>query len=230
MLSMKRLTLPALAILLAARGPALAQQAHLTPPAVSRPGAQAINQQLADAVAQELRASGVLKSYRIDVTVLSGQVELTGMVGDEGQRDEAMRLARGVPGVADVKSKLAMTNPGTVQQTQLMAQETLPTPRKSELPGEPVPSFRATIPQHRSQQMAPPLPPYAWPTYAPYNNYSRVAYPEFYPYNAFPFIGPVHPFPKVPLGWRCVKLEWDDGHWWYSSHAQKRDWWHLRYW
>jgi hypothetical protein len=34
----------------------------------------------------------------------------------------------------------------------------------------------------------------------------------------------------VPLGWRCVKLEWDDGHWWYSSHAQKRDWWHLRYW
>ena len=62
----------------------------------------------------------------------------------------------------------------------------------------------------------PRLPPYAWPTYAPYNNYSRVAYPTAYPYNAFPFIGPYYPFPKVPLGWRKVQLEWEDGHWCYG--------------
>ena len=76
---------------------------------------------------------------------------------------------------------------------------------------------------------APRMPPYAWPTYAPYNNYSRVAYPEAYPYNAWPFIGPVYPFPKVPLGWRSIKLEWDDGYWWYSRTASKYDWWKLRY-
>ena len=76
----------------------------------------------------------------------------------------------------------------------------------------------------------PHMPPYSWPTYAPYNNWSRVAYPLNYPYNAWPFIGPIYPFPKVPLGWRSVKLEWDDGYWWYSKVACKYDWWRLRFW
>jgi hypothetical protein len=76
----------------------------------------------------------------------------------------------------------------------------------------------------------PRMPPYSWPTYAPYNNFSRVAYPAAYPYNAWPFIGPIYPFPKVPLGWRSVKLEWDDGFWWYSKVACKYDWWRLRFW
>ena len=73
------------------------------------------------------------------------------------------------------------------------------------------------------------MPPYAWPTYAPYNNYSRVGTPLAYPYNSFPFIGPVYPFPKVPLGWRSVRLEWDDGFWWFSKTASRWDWWKLRY-
>ena len=73
------------------------------------------------------------------------------------------------------------------------------------------------------------MPPYAWPTYAPYNNFSRVAYPLSYPYNAFPYIGPFYPFPKVPLGWRSVKLEWDDGYWWFTKHNNKYDWWRLRF-
>lgn len=77
---------------------------------------------------------------------------------------------------------------------------------------------------------APNMPPHAWPTYAPHNNYSRVAYPLAYPYNSWPFIGPLYPYPKVPLGWRSVKLEWDDGYWWYSKVGCKHDWWKLRYW
>ena len=89
---------------------------------------------------------------------------------------------------------------------------------------------RATQGNHPARAVPPKMPPYAWPTYAPYNNYSRVAYPEAYPYNAWPFIGPPYPFPKVPLGWRSVKLEWDDGYWWYSRTASKYDWWKLRYW
>ncbi|MGL4553384.1 MAG: hypothetical protein ACRC33_19630, partial [Gemmataceae bacterium] len=76
----------------------------------------------------------------------------------------------------------------------------------------------------------PNMPPYAWPTYAPYNNFSRVAYPTAYPYQSWPFIGPVYPFPKVPLGWRSVKLEWDDGHWWFSRVGHPHNWWKLRYW
>ncbi len=76
----------------------------------------------------------------------------------------------------------------------------------------------------------PVMPNYAWPTYAPYNNFSRVAYPNYYPYCAWPNIGPVYPFPKVPPGWRSVKLEWEDGHWWFSKVATGHDWWRLRYW
>jgi hypothetical protein len=95
-------------------------------------------------------------------------------------------------------------------------------------PPEAVPSFQAPAPSYYSLN-PPRVPPYSWPTYAPYNNYSRVAYPEAYPYNAWPFIGPIYPFPKVPLGWRAVKLEWDDGYWWFSKVATKHDWWRLRY-
>ena len=29
-----------------------------------------------------------------------------------------------------------------------------------------------------------------------------------------PNIGPFYPYPQVPLGWRRVSLEWDDGWWW----------------
>ena len=76
----------------------------------------------------------------------------------------------------------------------------------------------------------PPLPSYAWPTYAPYNNYSRVAYPQAYPACAWPFIGPYYPFPRVPPGWRSVKLEWQDGHWWFSKTATKYDYWRVRFW
>ena len=76
----------------------------------------------------------------------------------------------------------------------------------------------------------PTMPPYAWPTYAPYNNYSRCAYPNEYPYAAFPYIGPMYPFPKVPLGYRAIKLEWEDGHWWYGRTTCKNDWLKVRYW
>ena len=81
----------------------------------------------------------------------------------------------------------------------------------------------------RKELPEPPMPPYAWPTYAPYNNYSRVAYPTLYPQEAFPFIGPMHPFPKVPLGWRGISLRWQDGHWFYGREATGHDWWRIRY-
>lgn len=104
----------------------------------------------------------------------------------------------------------------------------MPEPGASNMPADPYPI--ATSPSIPDPNMTPPpLPPYAWPTYAPYNNYSRVAYPESYPYQAWPFIGPVYPFPKVPLGWRSVNLTWEDGFWWLGKHPSAHDWWRIRY-
>ena len=60
---------------------------------------------------------------------------------------------------------------------------------------------------------SPYLPNYAWPGYAAYPNYAAVTYPQQYSPSAFPYIGPFYPYPQVPLGWRKVCLEWEDG-WW----------------
>ncbi|HZU38835.1 MAG TPA: hypothetical protein VFA18_23100, partial [Gemmataceae bacterium] len=94
---------------------------------------------------------------------------------------------------------------------------------------EPAPIFQAPA-TGLTNANPPPMPPYAWPTYAPYNNFSRVAYPQLYPYNSWPFIGPPYPFPKIPVSWRHVTLEWQDGHWFYATRANSHCWWQLRYW
>ncbi len=60
----------------------------------------------------------------------------------------------------------------------------------------------------------PQLPGYAWPAYAAHPNYAAVSYPRQYSASAWPYIGPFYPYPQVPLGWRKVTMEWDDG-WWY---------------
>jgi hypothetical protein len=209
----------------------------LSAPRLPGSGASA-NQQLADAVARQLRQGGRLWDYRIDITCREGLVELSGSVTDQTQREEVLRLVQGVPGVERVLDRLTLTSDTAVTQAQagappapLQVQPTPPpelTPR-SAAPAEPMPLFQAPPPA--PYDLNPPrMPPYAWPTYAPYNNFSRVACPEAYPYNAWPFIGPCYPFPKIPPGWRSVKLEWDDGHWWFSRTATKYDWWHLKYW
>jgi hypothetical protein len=60
----------------------------------------------------------------------------------------------------------------------------------------------------------PSMPGYAWPSYSAYPNYGSVSYPHQYSPTAWPYIGPFYPYPQVPLGWRKVTLEWDDGWWW----------------
>jgi len=66
----------------------------------------------------------------------------------------------------------------------------------------------------RAAYNQPHLPGYAWPTYAAYPNYAALTYPKQYSATAWPYIGPFYPYPQVPLGWRKVTLEWDDG-WWF---------------
>ncbi len=83
------------------------------------------------------------------------------------------------------------------------------------MPGGPRPMYTAAagggVAPARYDQ--PRMPNYAWPSYAPYPNYAAVTYPKQYSPTAWPYIGPFYPYPQVPLGWRKVTLEWDNG-WW----------------
>ena len=71
----------------------------------------------------------------------------------------------------------------------------------------------------------PNLPEHAWPAYSSYPNYSAVTYPKQYSASAWPYIGPFYPYPQVPLGWRKVQLEWDDGYWQLNFRARTERWW-----
>jgi BON domain len=77
----------------------------------------------------------------------------------------------------------------------------------------PMPEGPAGAPGATAAPM-PGSPNYAWPSYAPYPNFSAVGYPTAYPWQAWPNIGPFYPYPEVPLDWRAVTLRWDDGIWW----------------
>jgi osmotically-inducible protein OsmY len=67
----------------------------------------------------------------------------------------------------------------------------------------------------------PQMPAYAWPSYASHPNYAAVTYPKQYSPMAWPYIGPFYPYPQVPMGWRKVTLEWDDG-WWMLDFKDRR--------
>ncbi|XZE51397.1 BON domain-containing protein [Planctomycetaceae bacterium SH139] len=86
--------------------------------------------------------------------------------------------------------------------------------------GGPVPM--APIPQGYGAPRYdnPNLPNYAWPGYAAHPNYAALTYPQQYSPSAWPYIGPFYPYPQVPLGWRKVSLEWDDG-WWFLDFTDK---------
>jgi hypothetical protein len=223
-------------------------------PAVAPQSGPSVNQQIADTIAGQLRQDGKLRGYSIDVNYHDGTAELRGSVADQPQREEALRLVQGVPGVERVVDHLTLPGGAAITQVQATTEPPLaaepppavkpppagagePAPPPAPVPGgavggmppEPLPMFQAPQPGPFACT-DPKFPPYAWPTYAPYNNYSRVAYPLAYPYNAWPYIGPMYPYPKIPLGWRSVKLEWEDGYWWFSKTATRYDWWRIRYW
>jgi BON domain len=216
------------------------------------------NQQMADAIAAALRKHPEIRQYRIDVGYVAGVAELHGHVADSTQRDLVRQTVLSVPGVAQVRDRLqqvsaqepvpvapmvpekkdAFTPPPPVRvpgpaMAPVPPMPIPPAPTGAGMPPEPMPIFGGPpgvgmYPNPAYQQ--PPLPPYAWPTYAPYNNNSRVAQPTLYNYNQFPFIGPMYPYPKIPLGWRRVTLEWQDGNWWYGRESNSHDWWRIRYW
>jgi hypothetical protein len=199
------------------------------------------NQSTADAVAGTLRASRNLAGYRIEIQAQDGMVTLTGVLASPAQKAEAVARARYIAGVRGVVDQLQLnddrpiqtvqyqTGPGMMHQQGGMIRQGAgnviygPGTNPGTMSGNSTPSYVSDggpVPEGpagmagATQASQPGAPNYAWPSYAPYPNFSAVGYPTAYPWQAWPNIGPFYPYPEVPLDWRAVTLRWDDGIWW----------------
>ena len=139
-------------------------------------------------------------------------------------------IAQQPVGTAATKQPQALPAPAaTTQVAQLPAaaqpQVRYPVPMTyvAQMPPAYVPAHAASVPSPvaRTRYDHPQMPAYAWPTYASHPNYAAVTYPKQYSPSAWPYIGPFYPYPQVPLGWRKVTLEWDDG-WWNLDFKNRR--------
>ncbi|MEO1525064.1 MAG: BON domain-containing protein [Planctomycetota bacterium] len=121
--------------------------------------------------------------------------------------------------VDPVPTMAAPLAPAYPAAAQISAAPMMGTPVGGPVVGQPMPmNYGATAGAPRYD--APNLPNYAWPGYASYPNYAALTYPQQYSPSAWPYIGPFYPYPQVPLGWRRVSLEWDDG-WWFLDFTDK---------
>jgi hypothetical protein len=204
--------------------------------------AQTANQATADSVAAVLRNHPGLAASRITIEARNGQVTLGGVVLSPALKQEAVTRTMQVLGVASVNDRLAVGDPrvlparyqtvGGIQAAGVPIGGGAPIMNRGVMggtvpnggyvgSGAPVTGYDANAPLPEGPAIPgasgagqPGMPNYAWPSYAPYPNFSAVGYPTVYPWQAWPNIGPVHPYPEVPLDWRAVTLRWDDGLWW----------------
>jgi len=132
-------------------------------------------------------------------------------------RQEMIRGEQVVPGSMRFYEGSAQT-PTEAMPSAGMAPATMP----GMVPGGPRPLGSAGVgaPPIPMRGDGPNMPNYAWPSYASYPNYAALQYPTQYSPAAWPYIGPFYPYPQVPLGWRRVSLEWDDG-WWYVDFDER---------
>ena len=188
---------------------------------------------MARQVAQSLADAGLL-NYDIEVRCTSGVATLLGQVDTPAQRQAAAQAASRVAGVKTVHNGLNVGRP--------VAQVSAPASARGAMPmqAQPMPmqAQPMPMPMQAGPAMMPPtavgyaptsynhphLPPYAWPSYAQYPNSAAVTYPTQYSASAWPYIGPFYPYPQVPMGWREVSLEWDDGYWQLNFNKEKDKW------
>jgi hypothetical protein len=198
------------------------------------------NQMTADSVAGALRVSRTLSGSRIEIDAENGLVTLTGMLATPAQKAEALARAQRVAGVSGVVDRLQVRD-RTVMPAQYQPQVAMghhggfaagtSAPVGGEMMGGPGAANGGMVSGGFVNDGSPlpegpaggagggagavqGAPNYAWPSYAPYPNYSAVGYHTAYPWQAWPNIGPFYPYPEVPLDWRAVTLRWDDGIWW----------------
>ncbi len=193
------------------------------------------NQAVAEQIAQSV-AAGV-HGYDIEVRYVNGTATLSGSVANMQERQAAHQLAAAVPGVESVNNRLMVAGGPKQMAGGYPAQagygsQVAPAGYQPPLPPGAVPG---AVPPPEGAFAAPgttppvlnnpSLPPYAWPAYASYPNYAQVTYPQQYSASAWPYIGPFYPYPQVPLGWRQVQLEWDDGSWNLNFRPRTDRWW-----
>jgi len=197
------------------------------------------NQATADRVARVLKGSPELSGYRIEIETQGGLVTLVGGVSNEAQKAQAVALAGRVTGVTGVADRLKVVGDARVRPAQFQpgqpSQVAIGGHHRRSVAGAPVGAGQPVITEGTTTSMGevggpvpegpagrpgatqtglPNSPNYAWPSYAPYPNYSAVGYPTAYPWQAWPNIAAPYPYPEVPLDWRAVTLRWDDGIWW----------------
>ena len=211
-----------------AKGTATAMNA--TAPA---PNNQAVAQQIGDTLAKV-----GLVGYEIEARYNAGTATLIGDVSTMEQRQAAGSAVSQIAGVRNVNNQLRIGgpvnqtafNPGQAQvagpQPQYMPPQQQYMPAGYPQPGmamDPsmMPSPTGYAPTSFNN---PQLPGHAWPAYAQYPNSAAVTYPTQYSASAFPYIGPFYPYPQVPMGWREVSLEWDDGYWQLNFNKEKDKW------
>lgn len=201
----------------------------------------AANQQMAEQIGAAL--SPVLKGFDVEIRYIDGTCTLAGAVATPQQRAAAEQVVSQIPGVQSVRNRL--TYPGAGQELQQAGAQQAYAARQQQLamagyqpngggpeaapvpPGAPGAAPYAYAGPMGGQPTLnnPSLPPYAWPSYASYPNYAQVTYPTQYSASAWPYIGPFYPYPQVPLGWRQVQMEWDDGMWNLNFRPRTDKWW-----
>jgi hypothetical protein len=224
-----------------AEGPAAGAEQAVYNPAASGEEA-AMNQRMAENIARSLQ-SAKFAGYDIEIHYQGGVAVLDGAVAGMNQKVQATSIVSQVPGVQQVENRLnVIAAPqggprGPVQGVHYQ-------PPMEQGPGGPMgpPGAPAMGPPQGPPGMGaycppgggmgsnpvydqPNLPGYAWPSYASYPNYAQVSYPQQYSASAWPYIGPFYPYPQVPLGWRKVQMEWDDGYWNLNFRPRTEKWW-----
>ncbi len=183
---------------------------------------------IAQAIGKELTAkkdAGELKAFNVNLSVSGGTVWMKGYATNEEQRAAILASAQNIDGVIQVVNDIVVQAPVVIQiasapeaqaPIQLVSQpQQIQRVAAVQAPAAaPVQMMQSAQGMARARYEQPNMPNYAWPTYAAYPNYGQVTYPKQYSPSAWPYIGPFYPYPQVPLGWRKVTLEWDDG-WWF---------------
>jgi hypothetical protein len=160
---------------------------------------------------------------------------LTIVESDEEESDVAQVPSSYVPAPAKrVSAEEPRVLPRRIAQNSRPASDSVPLAMNQPAP-QSMPSGAAPRPMYNPAAPAgvaparydqPCLPNYAWPSYAAYPNYAAVTYPKHYSPTAWPYIGPFYPYPQVPMGWRKVTLEWDDGWWFLDFRDEPNRCWH----
>lgn len=189
------------------------------------------------------RADGRLRNFDIDVSTVDGEVWTRGYVATPEQKQLVLGTIQRIPGVRKVIDDVSVTGNVRRASNEVPAPSSMPVvgsgaPRafapsalaNGSMGGVPMqggamapvpmqggPGYGGGAPRYDQ----PNMPNYAWPSYAAAPNYAAVTYPKQYSASAWPYIGPFYPYPQVPLGWRKVALEWDDGLWYLDFTSKK---------